>query len=382
MGRLARAQDAVTDSRAVQAPIRMLVLSPFPEQAAGTRFRITHYLPYLEAHGFDVTVDAFFTSSFFRFLYEKGHYVQKALRFGGLALRRLAAVTRAGRYDLVFIYREAFPVGPPVVERYLASRGSAMVLDFDDAIFLSNTSEANRFAASLKYVRKVSTLVRLSTRVIVGNEYLARYARTHNLAVTVIPTCVDTTRFVPRSGPRAAGPLVVGWIGSPTTTPYLAGLAGVLETARAQHEFVMRVSGAAGSLAFDGVDIRDDPWSLAREVELFNTCDIGVYPLTDDEWSRGKCGFKAIQFMACGVPVVASRVGVNEEIIQDGVNGFLATTPAEWVEKLGRLLTDGDLRARFAEAGRRTVEARYSLRVHAPVFAKTLRAAARSGEPS
>ena len=144
----------------------------------------------------------------------------------------------------------------------------------------------------------------------------------------------------------------------------------------------MRVSGAAGALAFEGVDIREDPWSLAREVELFNTCDIGVYPLTDDQWSRGKCGFKAIQFMACGVPVVASRVGVNEEIIQDGVNGFLATTPAEWVEKLGRLLTDGDLRARFAEAGRRTVEARYSLRVHAPVFAKTLRAAARSGEPS
>ena len=382
MGRLARAQDAVTGSRAVQPPIRMLVLSPFPEQAAGTRFRITHYLPYLEAHGFDVTVDAFFTSSFFRFLYEKGHYVQKALRFGGLALRRLAAVTRAGRYDLVFIYREAFPVGPPVVERYLASRGSAMVLDFDDAIFLSNTSEANRFAASLKYVRKVSTLVRLSTRVIVGNEYLARYARTHNPAVTVIPTCVDTTRFVPRSGPRPAGPLVVGWIGSPTTTPYLAGLAGVLKAARAQHEFVMRVSGAAGSLVFEGVDIRDDPWSLAREVELFNTCDIGVYPLTDDQWSRGKCGFKAIQFMACGVPVVASRVGVNEEIIQDGVNGFLAATPDEWVEKLGRLLTDGGLRARFAEAGRRTVEARYSLRVHAPVFAETLRAVARSGEPS
>jgi len=358
----------------------MLVLSPFPEQAAGTRFRITHYVPYLEANGFEVTVDPFFTASFFRLLYQKRHYLQKALRFGGLAVRRLAAVTRAGRYDLIFIYREAFPVGPPFVERHLASRGSRIVLDFDDAIYLSNTSEANRFAASLKYVQKASTLVRLSTHVIVGNEYLARYARMHNPAVTVIPTCVDTTRFVPRSGPRPAGPPIVGWIGSPTTTPYLSGLSGVLRTARAQHPFVLRVSGAEGPLAFDGVEIHDVPWSLDREVDLFNTCDIGVYPLTDDEWARGKCGFKAIQFMACGVPVVASPIGVNQDIIRDGINGFLAATPDEWVLKLGRLLAEPELRARFAEAGRRTVQERYSLQVHAPRFAETLRAAARSRE--
>jgi glycosyltransferase involved in cell wall biosynthesis len=380
---VARPQVAVT-ARTVagRSPIRVLVLSPFPEEAAGTRFRIMHYVSYLEANGFDVTVDAFFTASFFRFLYQKRHYLQKALRFGGLVLRRLAAVTRAGRYDLIFIYREAFPVGPPFVERYLAWRGSAIVLDFDDAIYLSNTSEANRFAASLKYVQKASTLVRLSTRVIVGNEYLARYARLHNAAVTIIPTCVDTTRFVPQSGRRPAGPLIVGWIGSPTTTPYLEGLSGVLRAARAQRPFVLRVSGAAGPLAFDGVEIREDQWSLDREVELFNTCDIGVYPLTDDEWARGKCGFKAIQFMACGVPVIASPVGVNKDIIQDGVNGFLPATPDEWVQKLGRLLAEPELRARFAEAGRRTVEERYSLRVHAPRFAETLRAAVRSRESS
>jgi len=200
--------------------------------------------------------------------------------------------------------------------------------------------------------------------------------------VTMIPTCVDTTRFVPRADSRPAGPLVVGWIGSPTTTQYLEQLGGVLQSVSARHSFVMRVSGADGPLAFDGVAIRDEPWSLAREVELFNTCDVGVYPLTDDEWARGKCGFKAIQFMACGVPVVASPVGVNQEIIEDGVNGFLAATPHEWVRKLGRLLAEPDLRARFAAAGRRTVESRYSLAVHAPHFAGTLRAAARPGSPS
>jgi glycosyltransferase involved in cell wall biosynthesis len=361
-------------------PIRVLVLSPFPEEAAGTRFRITHYIPYLHAHGFEVVVDAFFTPAFFRFLYQKGHYLQKALRFGGLALRRLAAVTRASRYDLVFVYREAFPVGPPLVERYLVSRGASIVLDFDDAVFLPNASEANWFAGSLKYVKKFSTIVRLSRHVIAGNEFLARYARSHNPAVTTIPTCVDTTRFVPRSDPRPPGPLVVGWIGSPTTTPYLAGLDEVLRRTRARQSFVLRVSGAAGPLKFDGVDLREDPWSLEREVELFNTCDVGVYPLTDDEWAQGKCGFKAIKFMACGVPVVASPVGVNRDIIQDGVNGFLAATPEEWVDKLERLLADPELRSRFAAAGRRTVEERYSLRVHAPRFAETLRATVRGRE--
>jgi glycosyltransferase involved in cell wall biosynthesis len=358
----------------------MLVLSPFPEEAAGTRFRITQYIPYLQAHGFDVTVDAFFSPSFFRFLYEKGQYVRKALRFSGLALRRLAAATRAGRYDVIFIYREAFPVGPPVIERYLASRGRAIVLDFDDAIFLPDTSEANWFAASLKFVQKVPTLIRLSNRVIVGNETLAQYARAHNPAVAMIPTAVDTTRFVPRSTPRAAGPPIVGWIGSPTTTRYLSTLSGVLRTVAASHPFVLRVSGAAGPLPFDGVDVRTEPWSLDREVELFNTCDVGVYPLTDDAWAQGKCGFKAIQFMACGVPVVASPVGVNRDIIQDGVNGFLAVTPDEWVQKIGRLLAEPELRERLALAGRRTIEERYSVRVQAPRIAETLREAARARE--
>ena len=122
-----------------------------------------------------------------------------------------------------------------------------------------------------------------------------------------------------------------------------------------------------------GVETEQPPWSLDAEVQLFNTCDVGVYPLLDDEWSRGKCGFKAIEFMACGVPVVAAAVGVNCEIIQDGVNGFLASSEDDWIDKLGRLLTDRDLRHQLGAAGRRTIEERYSLRVHAPALAATLR---------
>src|SRR5438045_4212804 len=146
----------------------------------------------------------------------------------------------------------------------------------------------------------------------------------------------------------------------------------MLQRARAQHPFVLRISGAGDPVDVPGLTVDNIAWSLEREVALFNTCDVGVYPLTGDEWSKGKCGFKAIEFMACGVPVVASAVGVNREIIEDGVNGFLASTENEWVDKISRLLADGGLRRRIAEAGRRTVEERYSLRVNAPTLAATL----------
>jgi len=172
---------------------------------------------------------------------------------------------------------------------------------------------------------------------------------------------------------------VVGWIGSPTTAAYVRGLANVFRRVRDRHPFVLRVSGAGEPLELPGLEIEQPPWTLESEVRLFNTCDIGVYPLADDEWSKGKCGFKAIEFMACGVPVVAAAVGVNREIIEDGVNGFLASTEDEWVDKLGRLLTSRELRQRFGEAGRRTIETRYSLQVHAPTLAATLqRVAGRS----
>ena len=166
---------------------------------------------------------------------------------------------------------------------------------------------------------------------------------------------------------------IVGWIGSPTTASYVRGLSNVLQRVRERYTFVLRVSGVEEPLNVPGVSTEQPQWALDREVELFNTCDVGIYPLADDEWSKGKCGFKAIEFMACEVPVVAAAVGVNRDIIEDGVNGFLASTEAEWVEKLGRLLASRELRRQFGEAGRRTVEARYSLQVHAPTLAATLR---------
>jgi len=354
--------------------IRLLVLSPIPEEGAGCRFRIAQFIPYLERHSFEVTLRPLFTTDFFRQVYRPGHYLRKALTFTLLSLKRLDSLRDVSQFDVVFIYREVFPVGPAIVERLLTTGDRPpVVFDFDDAIFLPSVSDANRLIGALKRPQKVATIIGRSRHVIAGNAFLADYARRFNPAVTLVPTCVDTTRFVPAAVPPAHRTPIVGWIGSPTTASYVRDLAPVLQRVHASHAFTLRVSGGGAPLEVDGVEVENADWSLEREVELFNTCDIGVYPLTDDEWSKGKCGFKAIQFMACGVPVVAAAVGVNRDIIQDGINGFLASTPDEWIDKLLLLLADPALRRRFGEAGRRTVVERYSLERTAPILADTLR---------
>jgi glycosyltransferase involved in cell wall biosynthesis len=363
--------------------IRVLALSPIPEEGAGCRFRIAQFIPYLESVGITVTLDSLFTPEFFRLVYKPGHYAQKAATFIALSLKRLNSLRRSSQFDLILVYREMFPLGPALIERMLAARQRPpIVFDFDDAIFLPNVSDANRLIGALKQPQKVASIIRHSDHVIAGNEFLADYARRFNRAVTTIPTSVDTERFVPsaqaREGdrPTGVGQPIVGWIGSPTTASYVRGLADVLRRVRERQPFVLRISGAGESLSIPGVSVDNRPWSLEDEVTLFNTCDVGVYPLADDEWSKGKCGFKAIEFMACGVPVVASAVGVNRTIVQDGANGFLAGSDDEWVAKLSRLLSDAALRRRFAEAGRRTIEEGYSLHVNAPTLAATLRTVA------
>lgn len=364
--------------------LRVLALSPIPEEGAGCRFRIAHYMPYLNANGFDVELSPLFTTDFFRLVYKPGHFPTKAWTFALLALRRLWSLRRLRQYDVIFIYREIFPIGPALLEWLMSMPGlPPIVFDFDDAIFLPSVSEANRLIEALKSPGKVATTIRRSAAVVAGNDYLAAYARQFNDAVTVLPTCVDTDVFRPRANREASidarGP-VLGWIGSPTTSVYIESLGDVLREVATTHRFVLRVSGSGRPLTMPGVTVDNTAWSLADEVELFRNIDIGVYPLADDDWSRGKCGFKAIEFMACGVPVVAAAVGVNREIIEDGVNGFLASTRDEWTTKIRRLLDEPALRERFAVAGRRTIEERYSLRVNAPRMAGVLRHAANAAE--
>jgi glycosyltransferase involved in cell wall biosynthesis len=358
---------------------RILALSPIPEEGAGCRFRIEQFRPWLEQAGFSLDVHPLFDADFFRLVYRPGHHLRKARSLAARTRDRWRVIQQRAAYDVVWLYREAYPIGPPLLERHLARRGVPMVYDFDDAVYLPNTSDANRAIASLKNPGKFGEILRLCRHVVAGNSHLAEVARRYNKATSVVPTSVDTRAWTPRSTPPGAdAPLVIGWIGTPTTTQYLLELGPVLQELARTHTFVLRVSGSLAPVSFAGVTVENVPWRLEKEIELFNTCDIGVYPLPDDEWTRGKCGFKAIQFMACAVPVVASPVGVNREIVEHGVSGLLAGDGREWKDALVMLLTRSDWRASIGRRGREVITARYSLSTNAPALVRVFEQVAAS----
>lgn len=350
---------------------RLLFLATHPREAASTRYRVLAYFPALDRAGYRLDFHSFFTSQDLAGLYRPGRWLAKlSLAIRG-AIQRVRQL-RPGAYDLIFVHRELFPLGLGFFLRRLARIGVPVVYDYDDAMFLPQRQDRG-LLGKLETPSTVNALLRLSDRVVAGNPHLAAYARRFNPRVELIPTPVDTRLFFPRDGAEPGPVCTIGWIGSPSTAKYLRGLRQVFERLARSHPFRLKVVGAGPPLAFGAVPIVNLPWVLTREAEEFRTCDIGVYPLWDDEWSRGKSGFKAIQFMASGIPVVASPVGINSEIIQDGVNGFLAASEQEWTDKLARLIEDQALRLKFASTGRTTVEERYSLAQAAPKFLEVIR---------
>jgi glycosyltransferase involved in cell wall biosynthesis len=279
--------------------------------------------------------------------------------------RRLSLVRKVKEYDLVYILREAALLGPPVFERLIAQSGVPIIFDFDDAIFVSYRSPSNGYLSYLKFASKTKTICRIASHVMVGNPYLADYARQVNDRVTVIPTTIDTEKYrVPERNGKS-GPVVIGWTGSHSTVQHLDTMRGALKKLAEKESFRLRV---IGTPAYEcaPVNVEAMPWCAETELEDLSDIDIGMMPLPDDRWSKGKCGLKALQFMALGIPTICSPVGVNTDIIQDDQNGFIAATEDEWVEKLTRLLRSAELRRRLGHAGRVTVEEKYSAKTQTP----------------
>lgn len=293
------------------------------------------------------------------------------------SLKRLRDVLCSGRYDVVFIHLEAFPIGPPLIEWALAARQTPIVFDMDDAIFLSRDSAAHPIIKWLRMPQKVSAILRWSRYVITCNDYLREYAERFSPRVSVIPTCVDVQQFhVPAHRPLRPRPLI-GWVGSHSTASYLEMLKPVLARLATRVDFTFKIVGSTQPFHLPGVDIVQEPWTLATEVSSFQQLDIGVYPLPTAPWVLGKTGFKTVQYMAVGVPCVVSDVGRNREIVQDGINGFLARSEDDWVEKLGQLLADPSLRIRLGVAGRHTVEERFAAQAYVPAYVDILHQVAR-----
>jgi glycosyltransferase involved in cell wall biosynthesis len=275
-----------------------------------------------------------------------------------------------------------FPLGPPVFEQF-AERRIPVVFDFDDAIFLPTTNPHNRLAARFKSPDKVAQIISGAAHTTVGNEYLAQYARRFSNEVSILPTTLDTVIFDrPADWRRPPGPIRIGWTGSSTTTSYLHSIDGALRRLLTKHDVELVVIGGDSYTLPGAPNVRTKPWRLDTEISDVLDLDIGIMPLTNDEFALGKCGFKALLYMSLGIPCVVSPVGVNTSIVHDGVNGLLASSEDEWVDVLETLIGDEDLRRRLGVAGRTTVVSHYNGKTVAPEFLNILARAAASSPGS
>jgi len=362
--------------------MKVLFLFPYPVgKSPSQRFRFEQYLEILKSAGIEFDLAPFWDIKSWTDLYRQGRYLQKALGLlRGIAGRFLIFLT-VSRYHFVFIHREALPLGPPVIE-WLLFRvfQKKIIYDFDDAIWLPNTSDENGMVSSFKWHSKVKSICRWSYKVSCGNSYLAAFAKQFNASVIINPSTVDTQKLHDPAhhevSPKESGGLrtksgetiSLGWTGSHSTLKYLDSLVPVLQKLESTYPQLRLVIIADKKPSLAVRSLTFLPWLKEREIEDLLQFDIGIMPLSDDVWTRGKCGFKALQYMALGIPAVASPVGVNTEIIGHGVNGFLCCTEEEWLAWLRTLIDSPTLRKEMGQQGRRSVIDHYSVLSNTPTF--------------
>ncbi|PUA16913.1 glycosyltransferase family 4 protein [Glaciimonas sp. PCH181] len=354
--------------------MRVLVLPRYSRLGASSRLRLMQYLPWLEAAGVDVTLAPLFSDAYVTGLQRNRR------KFSDLAqayVGRVKALLNSRSFDLVWIEKEVLPWLPAWVEQTLLSSNVPYVLDYDDAVFHYYDQHRNPLVRTLLGT-KHPALMRGAALVFAGNAYLADFARKSGAPrVEIVPTVIDLDRYPIASYSSAktnvAAPCV-GWIGQRATASFLNPYKPLFTRLASAGEARFAAIGIDAPAL--GLPMTSIPWTEQSEVTSIASFDIGIMPLVDEPFERGKCGYKLIQYMACGLPVVASPVGVNRQIVEHGINGFLAETPQEWEQALLKLLTDPALRQRMGQAGREKVEHQYCIQQTGPRLARSLVAAA------
>jgi glycosyltransferase involved in cell wall biosynthesis len=362
--------------------MKVLGLASYPIEAAATRYRLEQFVGPLAQRGITLTIRPFIDSKLFKRLYRREALPRTAIALLKSALRRLKDLLLIKQAQVVLVQREAMIFGPPLIE-WLAVRviRRPMVLDLDDATYVSYTSPTyGRLGRALKWFSKTDDLIRWARVVTCGNRTIAEYATSKGATIRIIPTVVDTDIFRPRPNVQSDLP-VLGWIGTHSTFPYLTAIFPVLQDLARTHRFKLRIVGAdTRDVNISGVDVESREWELEREVQDFQSFDVGLYPIDNalyaENWAAGKSGFKAIQYMAVGIPYVATPVGAVADIGEAGVTHLQATTNEEWFRALERLLADAELRQRMGAAGRRHVLEHFSLSDQAEKLARALHEAA------
>ena len=337
------------------------------------RYRFEQYLNYFKSQGFEWELSEIITEKDDKVFYSPGNYLKKAwILFKSLFIR-LKDLQRAKQFDVIFIQREALLLGSSYFEKKFFKKHK-VVFDFDDSIWLLDTSPENKKFEFLKNPDKTKINITHAHCVIAGNSFLANYAKQFNPNTIIIPTTIDTDFHKPKPELRGKDKIVIGWSGSISTIKHFEIAIPALKQIQNKYpdKIEIHVIGQ-GSYTHPEINIISKNWSSKTEVDDLNCFDIGIMSLPNDEWVKGKCGLKGLSYMACGVATVMSNVGVNSEIIEHGKNGYLAQTEQEWVDCLSLLIENSDLRHKIGQAGRETVVKNYSVNAHKDAYLGVLK---------
>ncbi|TKX41335.1 glycosyltransferase [Halorubrum sp. CGM4_25_10-8A] len=350
--------------------ISVLFLTKYDRKGASSRYRAFKYFPYLEKEGIKCSYESLFTNKYLKDLFENRN--RKISHIVKCYIRRIYDLFSAHSYDLVFLQKELFPYLPAVVERLFSSIGIRYILDIDDAVF-HNYDISDNFFVEYILGKKIDVSMRNSEVVIAGNEYLASRARQAGAPSTeIIPTVIDLDQYPTELPEQHEDTFVIGWIGSPSTSHYIEEMDDVLRQVADQRQIEVRLIGS-GDVSLPNVPHEVRKWSEDTEIDNLCDIDVGIMPLQDTPWTQGKCGFKLIQYMGAWKPVVASPVGVNTEIIQDGVHGYLADSKEEWIESLLDLCDNPNRRRMMGRHGRRRIQNEYCFEITAPKMSKIIK---------
>lgn len=338
----------------------LFIVNNRKDRSPGQRFRFEQYLSHLEANGYECNFSPLLDEKRDKIFYAPGNYFRKFLILLNSYIKRMNNLTDSCNYDIIFVFREALYTRSTYFERRFAKQ-APVIFDFDDSIWLQNVSEANKRFAFMKNAGKTKDIISISSLIFAGNDYLAAYARQFNNNVEIVPTTIDTEEYK-RIPQPATNTVCIGWSGSKTTIQHFNFAIEALKQIKERYgeRVSLRVIGDE-NYRNEELGIQGLAWKKDTEIADLSAIDIGIMPLPDDEWAKGKCGLKGLQYMALEIPTIMSPVGVNSDIITDGENGMLASTTAEWVEKLSQLIEDAELRDRMGKAGRKTVVDHYSV---------------------
>ncbi|MCH8954932.1 glycosyltransferase family 4 protein [candidate division KSB1 bacterium] len=351
--------------------MRVLFFTIFPEINAGSRYRVHKYLTYLKKENIEYPICPPMSNTLFQYLYQTNNPIKKILYYLITYLIRLKDLMKVPFYDVIFIHQGLCYFGPPIWEYLIAKLNTNVIYDVDDADF-SKPAFASGFAARFHDRNRIAKISKLSKQVIVSVDYIGKYVEKFNSNVTVIPTSIDTSRYTSKNYDKKKGSsIIIGWVGSASGLIYLQNLEEVMQKLSKLYDIELRII-SSHSIKIPAVKVVHQMWTIENEITDLQSIDIGIMPLPNTEFEKGKGGFKLIQYMGVGVPVVCSPVGVNAEIVTDGTNGYLADTKEAWFEKLSLLIKDENLRERLGRKGRESIQDKFTVEANAAKFVEII----------